>query len=38
MTPHKVAEQVHRLLAFAGPKNLPGAAIKSMGFRILLPK
>jgi len=38
MPPDKAAQQVHRLLSYAGPKDIPGAAIKSMGFRILLPK
>lgn len=37
MPPAKAAEQIRRMLPFAGTKDVPGAAIKSMGFRILLP-
>ena len=38
MPPAKAAEQVRRLLPFAGDKDIPDSPIKSMGFRILLPK
>jgi hypothetical protein len=38
MAPADAAEQVRKLIAFAGHKNIDGAAIPAAGFKLLLPK
>jgi hypothetical protein len=37
LEPAKAAEQLRILMPFAGPQDLPGAALKSAGFRIVGP-
>jgi hypothetical protein len=37
MTPEAAAEQVKKLVAFAGDKDVPGAAIPAAGFKFLAP-
>ncbi|HEY1861189.1 MAG TPA: hypothetical protein VGG61_12580 [Gemmataceae bacterium] len=38
MSPADAAEQVRKLLTFAGDQNVPGAAIRATGFKLLLPE
>jgi hypothetical protein len=38
MSPTEAADQVRKLLTFAGDKNVPGAAIPAAGFKLLLPE
>jgi hypothetical protein len=37
MAPAEAAEQVRKLITFAGDKEIPGAAIRAAGFKLLLP-
>jgi hypothetical protein len=37
MTPSHAADQVRKLIAFAGDKNVPGAAIPAAGFKLMMP-
>jgi hypothetical protein len=38
IAPQKAADQVYKLLAFAGDKEVPGSVLPAMGFKLLMPK